>query len=81
MRYYGPGISATNTLTSFRCEERYNKGKMVASIMRHVAKECDTPMEELYSHIGWPLNKKYGNALDAFKMSITEVVITTTFLL
>ncbi len=54
-----------------KCEERYNKGKMVASIMRHVAEKTKTPMEELYSSIGWPLNKKYGNALDAFKMSIT----------
>ena len=54
-----------------KCEEKYNKGKMVASIMRHVAEKTKTPMEELYSHIGWPLNKKYGNALDAFKMSIT----------
>lgn len=56
-----------------KCEERYNKGKMVASIMRHVAEKTKTPMEELYSTIGWPLNKKYGNALDAFKMSITWV--------
>ena len=44
---------------------------MVASIMRHVAEKTQTPMETLYSEIGWPLNKKYGNALDAFKMSIT----------
>lgn len=55
-----------------RCEEKYNKGKMVASIMRHVAEKTETPMETLYSTIGWPLNKEYGNALDAFKMSITN---------
>ena len=53
-----------------KCEEKFNKGKMVASIMRHVAEKTKTPMEILYSSIGWPLNKKYGNALDAFKMSI-----------
>lgn len=41
--------------------------------MRHVAEKTKTPMETLYSTIGWPLNKKYGNALDAFKMSITFV--------
>jgi translation initiation factor 2 subunit 1 len=45
---------------------------MVASIMRHVAEKTQTPMETLYETIGWPLNKKYGNALDAFKMSITN---------
>ena len=54
-----------------KCEERYNKGKMVASIMRHVAEKTKTPMETLYQDIGWPLNKKYGHALDAFRLSIT----------
>lgn len=54
-----------------KCEERFNKGKMVASIMRHVAEKTKTPMEILYSEIGWPLNKKYGHAVDAFKLSIT----------
>jgi len=56
-----------------KCEERFNKGKMVASIMRHVAEKTKTPMETLYSEIGWPLNKKYGHAVDAFKLSITYV--------
>lgn len=54
-----------------KCEERFNKGKMVASIMRHVAEKTKTPMETLYQDIGWPLNKKYGHAVDAFKLSIT----------
>ena len=54
-----------------KCEERFNKGKMVASIMRHVAEKTKTPMETLYQDIGWPLNKKYGYAVDAFKLSIT----------
>ena len=44
---------------------------MVASIMRHVAEKTKTPMENLYQEIGWPLNKKYGHAVDAFKLSIT----------
>ena len=57
-----------------KCEERFNKGKMVASIMRHVAEKTRTPMETLYADIGWPLNKKYGHAVDAFKLSITYVV-------
>ena len=56
-----------------KCEERFNKGKMVASIMRHVAEKTRTPMETLYQSIGWPLNKKYGHAVDAFKLSITYV--------
>ena len=56
-----------------RCEERYNKSKIVHSIMRHVAEKTQTPIETLYETIGWPLNKKYGHALDAFKLSITYV--------
>lgn len=55
-----------------KCEERYNKSKMVHSIMRHVAEKTNTPIEELYQTIGWPLNKKYGHAVDAFKLSITN---------
>jgi len=55
-----------------KCEERYNKSKMVHSIMRHVAEKTVTPIEDLYKAIGWPLNKKYGHAIDAFKLSITN---------
>ncbi|CAK3973043.1 Eukaryotic translation initiation factor 2 subunit alpha [Lecanosticta acicola] len=55
-----------------KCEERYNKSKMVHSIMRHVAEKTTTPIEELYQDIAWPLNKKYGHAVDAFKLSITN---------
>jgi translation initiation factor 2 subunit 1 len=55
-----------------KCEERYNKSKMVHSIMRHVAEKANVPIEELYQDIGWPLNKKYGHAVDAFKLSITN---------
>lgn len=54
-----------------KCEERYNKSKMVHSIMRHVAEKTSVPIEELYEKIAWPLNKKYGHAVDAFKLSIT----------
>lgn len=56
-----------------KCEERYNKGKMVHSIMRHVAEKTNTPIESLYESIAWPLNKKFGHAIDAFKLSITFV--------
>ena len=48
---------------------------MVASIMRHVAEKTKTPMETLYQEIGWPLNKKYGHAVDAFKLSITYMAL------
>ena len=54
-----------------KCEERYNKSKMAHSILRHVAEKCQEPIESLYEKIGWPLQKKYGHAVDAFKYSIT----------
>jgi translation initiation factor 2 subunit 1 len=62
-----------------KCEERYNKGKMVHSIMRHVAEKTEVPIETLYESIAWPLNRKFGHAIDAFKLSITLVVITNPF--
>lgn len=60
-----------------KCEERYNKSKMVHSILRHVAEKTQTPIEDLYQSIGWPLNKKYGHAVDAFKLSITNPDVWT----
>lgn len=54
-----------------KCDERYNKSKTVHLIMRHVAEKTQTPIETLYETIAWPLNKKYGHAIDAFKLSIT----------
>ncbi|KAI0404202.1 mitochondrial carrier [Xylaria palmicola] len=55
-----------------KCEERYNKSKMVHSIMRHVAEKTQTPIQTLYESIAWPLMKKYGHSIDAFKFSITN---------
>jgi len=50
---------------------------MVHSILRHVAEKTNTPIEELYQTIGWPLNRKFGHALDAFKLSILNPDIWT----
>lgn len=55
-----------------KCEERYNKSKSVHSIMRHVAEKTKVPILKLYEDISWPLNKKFGHANDAFKLSITN---------
>lgn len=41
---------------------------------RSVAEKTQTPLEELYEAITWPLNRKYGHAIDAFKLSITYVL-------
>ncbi|KAM4060381.1 eukaryotic translation initiation factor 2 alpha subunit [Hirsutella rhossiliensis] len=55
-----------------KCEERYNKSKTVHLIMRHVAEKTQTPIETLYETLAWPLNRRYGHAIDAFKLSITN---------
>ncbi|CAO2824841.1 unnamed protein product [Amaranthus hypochondriacus] len=55
-----------------RCEERYNKSKLVHSIMRHVAETTNIDLEELYIRIGWPLYRKYGHAFEAFKVIVTD---------
>nr|GMC94293.1 eukaryotic translation initiation factor 2 subunit alpha homolog [Ipomoea batatas] len=54
------------------CEERYNKSKLVHSIMRHVAETMQTDLEDLYIHVGWPLYRKYGHAFEAFKLVVND---------
>ncbi|GAB2214624.1 hypothetical protein Drorol1_Dr00018981 [Drosera rotundifolia] len=54
------------------CEERYNKSKLVHSIMRHVAETLSIDLEELYVRFGWPLYRKYGHAFEAFKLIVAD---------
>lgn len=54
------------------CEERYNKSKLVHSIMRHVAETMGIDLEDLYIHVGWPLYRKYGHAFEAFKLVVSD---------
>lgn len=55
-----------------KCEERFNKSKLVHSIIRHVAEKAAMEAEDLYTQVGWPLYKKYGHAFDAFRIAVTE---------
>lgn len=54
------------------CEEKYNKSKMVHSIMRHVAETTTTSLADLYEYMAWPLYKKYGHAFEAFKHMVSS---------
>ncbi|KAK9068063.1 hypothetical protein SSX86_012174 [Deinandra increscens subsp. villosa] len=54
------------------CEDRYNKSKLVHSIMRHVAETMQLDLEDLYIHVGWPLYRKYGHAFEAFKLVVND---------
>ncbi|KAH7658287.1 translation initiation factor 2 subunit 1 protein [Dioscorea alata] len=54
------------------CEERYNKSKLVHSIMRHVAETMGLDLEDLYIHVGWPLYRQYIHAFEAFKLIVTD---------
>lgn len=53
-------------------EDKYNKAKTVHSMLRHVAAVSNVDVENLYTSIGWPLARKYGQAYDAFKLAISD---------
>lgn len=54
-----------------KCRERFQKVREAHSILRHVAEKLKIPVLDLYETVAWPLAKKYGSAVDAFKMSIS----------
>lgn len=54
------------------CEDRYNRGKLVHSIMRHVAETTGVSLEELNTQFTWPLHKMYGHAAEALKAMVQE---------
>mmetsp|Transcript_5089 Transcript_5089/g.12783 ORF Transcript_5089/g.12783 Transcript_5089/m.12783 type:complete len:333 (+) Transcript_5089:210-1208(+) len=54
------------------CEEKFNKSKLVHTIMRHAAETTNSDLEETYKHFTWPLYKKFGHAHDAFKVMVTS---------
>jgi translation initiation factor 2 subunit 1 len=53
-------------------KDKYNKSKIVHSIMRHVAECQNLDLEVLYNSIGWPLYEQYGHAIEAFKIAVTH---------
>jgi len=55
-----------------KCETKYNKSKIVHSIMRHVSETCKVPLVKLYEAFGWDLYKRFGHAYDAFKVMIQQ---------
>jgi translation initiation factor 2 subunit 1 len=54
-----------------KCEEQYEKGKTVDSIVTQVSKKTGLEPEQIYEKVVWPLSKKYGHAHDAFKLAVT----------
>lgn len=60
------------------CEDKFNKSKMIHSIMRHVAETTGNDVEDLYKNIGWPLYKMYGHAFEAFKVATFDWVPLST---
>eukprot|EP00039_Didymoeca_costata_P018353 m.333122 g.333122 ORF g.333122 m.333122 type:complete len:322 (+) comp17074_c0_seq1:22-987(+) len=58
-----------------KCEEKFNKGKAVNTILRHVAQTQKVDIEWLYERTAWKLEKKYGGpstSYDAFRLAVTE---------
>lgn len=56
-----------------KCEEQYEKGRAVDSILTQVSKKRGSTTESLYEKIAFPLHKSYGHAYEAFKLSIRWV--------
>jgi len=50
-----------------KVEKRWNKSKVVHTIMRKVSKETEYGVLELYEHFGWPLAKKFGHTYDGIE--------------
>lgn len=60
-----------------KCEDRYNKAKVVHGVLRHLAESHGASLEDMYKQIGWPLYTRHGHAYDAFELALgdTEVDI------
>lgn len=62
-----------------KCEEKFTRGKTVASILRHVGEileyDSDDQLEELFEKTAWYFdekNKHIGGAYEAFKRAVAE---------
>merc|ERR1719229_38138 len=51
-------------------EERWNKSKAVHSIFRHVAKNSQFGVLELYERFGWPMADLYGHTYNAMSVAM-----------
>jgi len=54
------------------CEDKFNKSKMVHSIMHQVSMTTGTDLEQLYKDVGWPLYAKHKHAFEAFKIIVVD---------
>jgi translation initiation factor 2 subunit 1 len=54
------------------CEDRFNRAKLVHSILRHVADGARLDLEALYAAVGWPAYRAYGHAFDGFRAMVTD---------
>jgi len=58
-----------------KCEEKYNKGKHVNTILCQVARTEKVDVEELYKNTAWTLEKTFGgpaSSYNAFRLAVTE---------
>jgi len=65
-----------------KCEEKFTRGKTVASILRHVGEilefESDEQLEELFEKTAWYFDEKFknsGGAYEKFKQAVAEPTI------
>jgi len=65
-----------------KCEEKFTRGKTVASILRHVGEllqfDSDEQLEDLFEKTAWHFDEKLkgqGGAYEAFKHAVNDVTI------
>ena len=54
------------------CKDRFNKAKIVHSVLQHLDERQWYVLEDLYKQIAWPLYQKYTHTFDAFKIVLTS---------
>lgn len=60
------------------CEEKFNKSKIVHSILLYVAQVHKLQPQVLYEQFGWDLYRRFGHALDAFYTYLKDPMHATS---
>jgi len=55
-----------------QCEERFNKAKVVFSMMRHCAAVTKIDIVDVQKSVTWPMYKKWPSAHDGLKKAVTD---------
>lgn len=63
---------SVTTKNLVKCEQKWNKSKIVQNIISHISDMCSVPIIDIHKLITWKLYEKYGHAYDAFRMYLYD---------